>query len=56
MTWWRKRTSEREAVHRAVVGIAIRTQLEAALHDMQRAFDRMQETIAQLPEETPRAE
>ena len=51
MTWWRKRTSERDALQRALVGISLKTQLEVAVHDMRRALDLMEKTVTEMPDE-----
>lgn len=51
MTWWRKRSSERDALRRALVGISLKTQFEVAVHDMRRALDLMEKAVTQLPDE-----
>jgi len=51
MTWWRKRTTEREALRQTLTNIQVKTQLEIALRDMRRAFESMEVAVAQIPEE-----
>lgn len=52
MTWWKKRTSERDVLRRTLVGITVKTELELAIHEMRRAFDNLEMTVARIPEET----
>lgn len=51
MTWWRKRTTERDALQRALVNISVKTQLESALIDMRRALDTMEKNVSLIAEE-----
>lgn len=47
--WWRKRTSEREALNRALLGVTVRTELEIAVAEMRRAFDELERTYVEEP-------
>lgn len=51
MTWWKKRTSQRDALRRTLVGITVKTELEVAIHEMRRAFEKLETTVAKIPEE-----
>jgi hypothetical protein len=51
MTWWKKRTSERDVLRRTLVGITVKTELELAVAEMRRAFDNLEATVAKIPEE-----
>lgn len=42
MTWWQKRTSERDVLKRTLMGVVVKTELELALAEMRRAFDMME--------------
>jgi hypothetical protein len=53
MTWWRKRTTERDALRRALAGVTVRTEMEVAISEMRRAFDKLEAAVARIPEENP---
>lgn len=51
MTWWRKRTSERDALRRTLTGIQVKTEMQVALNEMRSAFDRMEVALTLMPDE-----
>lgn len=57
VTWWKKRDTERDALNRALTGVQIKTELELALHEMRRGFEKLELAVAKLPpdEEDPRS-
>jgi hypothetical protein len=51
VTWWKKRTSERDVLRRTLVGITVKTELEVAVADMRRALDNLEMAVTRIPEE-----
>jgi hypothetical protein len=51
VTWWRKRTTERDALRRALTGIKVRTEIESAVSEMRRAFEKLEMALAIVPGE-----